>query len=80
MAGRGRDAIIKGSINQEQMKTAPLTPYITYVSLTDDDGDFGILLNHYNGNVVNAVEVYDKDHFSRVYDEMVALSTPAEVA
>ena len=60
------------------MTSAQLTPYIRYVSLSDDDGDFGILLQHYNNTVINAVEVYDKEMFQRVYDEMVALSTPVE--
>jgi len=56
------------------MKTAQLTPNIRYVSLTDDDGDFGILLHHFNGQVLNAYEVYDREHFTRVYDELVQLT------
>ena len=60
------------------MKSAALTPNITYVSLTDDDGDFGILLNHYNGNVINAVEVHSRESFVNVYNDMVSLSTPEE--
>ena len=62
------------------MKTATLTPYITYVSLSDEDGDFGLLLNHYNGNVINAVEIHSQEQFKSVYESMNALSTPAEVA
>ena len=61
------------------MKTADLTPHIRYVPLSDEDGEFGILLNHLNGNVINAVEVYDREHFTSVFNSMVALSTP-EVA
>ncbi len=60
------------------MTSAQLTPHIRYVSLSDDDGDFGILLNHLNGIVINAVEVYDRAHFTRVFNEMVSLSTPVE--
>ena len=60
------------------MKSAQLTPNITYVSLSDEEGDFGILLNHYNGNVINAVEVYSRESFTNVYNDMVALSTPEE--
>ena len=60
------------------MKTAPLTPNITYVSLSDDDGTFGLLLQHFNGNVINAVEVYDKEHFTDVYNSMVSLTTPVD--
>ena len=47
--------------------------------LSDEDGEFGILLNHLNGNVINAVEVHDRDSFTNVFNSMVALSTP-EVA
>ena len=61
------------------MKTADLTPHIRYVPLSDEDGEFGILLNHLNGNVINAVEVHDRDSFTNVFNSMVALSTP-EVA
>ena len=61
------------------MKTADLTPHIRYVPLSDEDGEFGILLNHLNGNVINAVEVYDREHFTNVFNSMLALSTP-EVA
>ena len=60
------------------MTSAQLTPHIRYVALSDDDGDFGILLNHLNGIVINAVEVYDRAMFERVFNEMVSLSTPVE--
>ena len=60
------------------MTSAQLTPHIRYVSLSDDDGEFGILLNHLNGIVINAVEVYDREHFTRVYNEMLSLTTPVE--
>ncbi len=42
------------------MKTASLTPHIRYIALNDDDGEFGILLHHLNGHVLNAVEVHDR--------------------
>ncbi len=60
------------------MKSAILTPHIRYVALDDEEGCFGILLNHLNGTVINAVEVYDRDMFTRVFNEMVSLSTPVE--
>ncbi len=60
------------------MTSAQLTPYIRYVSLSDDEGTFGILLQHFNDTVINAIEVYDRYQFERVFDEMVALSTPVE--
>ena len=55
------------------MKTAQLHPNIRYVSLTDDDGDFGILLHHDCNYVYNAVEVDSREKFCNVYDEMLAL-------
>ena len=58
------------------MTTIDLTTHIRYVPLSDDDGEFGILLNHLNGNVINAVEVHDRDSFTNVFNSMVALSTP----
>ena len=60
------------------MKSAQLTPNIRYVSLSDGDGEFGILLNHINGTLINAVEVYDQDMFRNVFADMAVLSTPAE--
>ena len=57
------------------MKTASLTPHIRYVALSDEDGDFGILLHHLNGHVLNAVEVHDKEEFTNVYESMVSLTT-----
>jgi len=60
------------------MKSAILTPNIRYVSLSDDDGEFGILLHTFNDMVINAVEVYDRAMFTRVFNEMVSLSTPVE--
>ena len=60
------------------MKSAQLTPNIRYVSLSDTDGEFGILLNHINGTLINAVEVYDQDQFKSVFADMAVLSTPVE--
>ena len=57
------------------MQTCQLTPNIRYVALTDDDGDFGLLLHTFNSQVINVREVHDRDEFTRVYNDMVALST-----
>ena len=56
-----------------QMQTAQLHPNIRYVSLTDDDGDFGILLHHDGNYVYAAVEVDSREMFVEVYEEMLAL-------
>lgn len=55
------------------MQTAQLHPNIRYVSLTDDDGDFGILLHHDGNYVYAAVEVDSREAFVEVYNEMLAL-------
>ena len=57
----------------KQMQTAQLHPNIRYVSLTDDDGDFGILLHHDGDYVYAAVEVDSRETFTEVYNEMLAL-------
>ena len=55
------------------MKSVNLHPNIRYVSLSDDDGNFGLLLQHHDGVVMNVVEVHDKDEFSSVYEGMRSL-------
>ena len=55
------------------MQTAQLHPNIRYVSLTDDDGDFGILLHHDGNYVYAAIEVDSRESFVKVYEEMLAL-------
>lgn len=55
------------------MKAVQLHPNIRYVSLSDNDGDFGILLHHDGDYIYSAVEVDSKETFSEVYQEMIAL-------
>ena len=55
------------------MKSVSLHPNIRFVSLSDNEGEFGLLLQHYNGTVLNVVEVHDKDEFTSVYEGMVSL-------
>jgi len=43
------------------------------VSLTDDDGDFGILLHHDGDYVYAAVEVDSREMFVEVFNEIMAL-------
>lgn len=52
------------------MKTAQVTPNIRYISLSDDDGEFGIFIVHLNGYVYHTQEVYDRDEFTRVYEQL----------
>lgn len=55
------------------MKSAQLHPNVRYVSLTDDDGDFGILLHHDGDYVYAAVEVDSRESFVEVFNEIMAL-------
>ena len=55
------------------MTAVQLHPNIRYVPLSDNDGDFGMLLHHDGDYVYAAVEVYDKQMFRRVFNEMMQL-------
>ena len=55
------------------MKSVQLHPNIRYVSLTDNDGDFGILLHHDGDYIYAAVEVDSKEMFTEVFNEIMAL-------
>ena len=55
------------------MTAVQLHENIRYVSLSDNEGEFGILVHHDGDYVYSAVEVYDKDSFSQVYTEMCQL-------
>ena len=52
------------------MKTAQLLPNIRYVSMSDDDGDFGMFLVHEGNYVYHAHEVHSREEFSRVYGQL----------
>ena len=55
------------------MQIAQLHPNIRYVSLSDTEGDFGILIHHDADFVYAAVEVDSRETFTEVFDEMMAL-------
>ncbi len=55
------------------MKTAQLHPNVRYVSLTDDDGDFGILVHHDGDYIYACVEVDSKEMFTEVFNEIMAI-------
>ena len=46
---------------------------IRYVPLSDDEGDFGLLVHHDGQHVYAAVEIDSREMFAEVYDEMLAL-------
>ena len=55
------------------MKTAQLHPNIRYVSLNDNDGDFGLLIHHDGDYVYSCVQVENRSEFVEVFNEMMAL-------
>ncbi len=55
------------------MKSAQLHPNVRYVSLTDDDGDFGILIHHDGDYIYATVEVDSREMFVEVFNEIMAL-------
>ena len=52
------------------MQSAQLHPNIRYVALSDDEGDFGLLIHHEGDYLYNVIEVHDKGEFTRVYEEL----------
>ena len=52
------------------MKTAQVTPNIRYISLSDNEGEFGLFIVHLNDYVYHTQEVHDRDEFRRVYAQL----------
>ena len=59
------------------MTIVQLTPHIRYVPLSDDDGEFGLLINHVNDTIVNSVEVHDREQFTDAFNRFVAFTEVA---
>ena len=59
------------------MTSVQLTPHIRYVPLSDEDGEFGILINHLNDTVINTVEVHDREEFVNAFNRFVAYTEVA---
>ena len=55
------------------MTPVQLHPNIRYVSLTDPDGDFGLLIHHDGDYVYACVEVDSREMFTEVFNEIMAL-------
>ena len=47
-----------------------LTPNLRYLSMNDDEGIFGMFIVHVNNEVVRTIEVYNKEEFKVVYNEL----------
>ncbi len=52
------------------MKAVQLSPNIRFLSLTDDEGTFGIFLVHSSDSVYETREVHSREEFAEVYQEL----------
>ena len=58
------------------MRTAQISPNIRYISLDDNEGEFGIFIVHLNGYVYHTQEVYSREEFTRVYNQLQEVYGP----
>ena len=63
---------------KDPMQTVTISPNIRYVSLSDEDGDFGLFLHMFNGQLLNAHEVHSRDEFVNVLNTLRELTQPVE--
>ncbi len=52
------------------MKAIQLSPNIRFLSMSDDEGTFGLFLVHSRDKVYETREVHSKEEFTQVYDEL----------
>lgn len=52
------------------MKSVQLFPNVRYVSLSDEEGSFGMFLVHEDDYVYQTYEVHDREEFVRLYDQL----------
>tara|TARA_R110002012_G_scaffold319395_1_gene539894 strand:+ start:74 stop:253 length:180 start_codon:yes stop_codon:yes gene_type:complete len=52
------------------MKAIQLSPNIRFVSLSDDEGTFGIFLVHSRDSIYETREVHTREEFTEVYQEL----------
>ena len=52
------------------MKAVQLSPNIRFLSLSDDEGTFGIFLVHSHDSVYETREVHSREEFTEVYQEL----------
>ena len=63
--GRG---IIKEYREERPMTSAQLLPNLRYISLSDDEGVFGLFVHHEGSTILETYEVADKEQFTSVYE------------
>ena len=56
--------------SKNQMKAIQLSSNIRFLSLSDNEGTFGIFLVHSRDTVYETREVYTKEEFTEVYNEL----------
>ena len=50
------------------MQSAQLLPNLRYISLSDDEGTFGLFIHHEGPTVLETYQVMDKEQFTSVYE------------
>ena len=52
------------------MKAVQLSPNIRFLSMSDNDGVFGLFLVHSSDSVYETREVHSREEFTEVYQEL----------
>ena len=52
------------------MKSVQLSPNVRFVSMNDDEGTLGLFIVHSRDNVYETREVYSREEFAEVYQEL----------
>ena len=52
------------------MKATQISPNIRYISMDDEDGNMGIFIVHLNDYIYHTQEVYSREEFVKVYQEL----------
>tara|TARA_R110002012_G_scaffold131571_2_gene284192 strand:- start:83 stop:289 length:207 start_codon:yes stop_codon:yes gene_type:complete len=58
----------KGVLKEKIMQSAQLLPNLRYISLSDDEGTFGLFIHHEGPTVLETYQVMDKEQFTSVYE------------
>ncbi len=58
----------KGVLKEKIMQSAQLLPNLRYISLSDDEGTFGLFVHHEGQTILETYQVMDKEQFTSVYE------------
>ena len=63
-----KHGIIKEYREEHPMTSAQLLPNLRYISLSDDEGVFGLFIHHEGSTILETYEVADKQQFTSVFE------------